>query len=280
MKLIEWGQCGENAVSVVIPIYNRFEMLVRTVQSVLNQDYSSIEIIIINDGSAQSGIEMLFLNEVASLVTDRNDTSLKYIELERNFGACFARNIGIKYSCGKFLQFLDSDDLLHKQKFSIQTKDIESNNVMISVSDFSIVDETGNLIRTERNCGSLITKSIMSRSIFTAAPLVMASAIKDTILWSENLPRLQDVDFWARVILLYQKWSYVDLPLCYYVSHTSSRISSHYTKSNLMKVTRAFNLVDPVYLLKVMKNNGLLRLIFPISASVYLILSQLWGAFK
>lgn len=280
MKVREWGKCTENAVSVVIPVYNRFEMLAKTVRSVLNQDYCSIEIIIINDGSTDSGFEIVLHTQIVYMVKGRVDAKLKYIELERNHGACFARNVGIKESCGKFIQFLDSDDLLHENKFSIQTKDIESNNVLISVSDFSIVDESGNVIRTEKNCGSLITKAILSRSIFTAAPLVRSSAIKNTILWSENLPRLQDVDFWSRVILLYQKWSYVELPLCCYVDHSSCRISSQYTKRNLMKMTRAFNLINRDYLLKVFCNNGLRGVALPLCASLYLILSQLWGSFK
>lgn len=280
MKIIEWGKVGENAVSVIVPVYNRFERLVETVLSVLNQDYGLIEIIIIDDGSTDRGLKNIIFNEVVSLVESRLNTSLKYIELERNRGACFARNVGIRESSGKYLQFLDSDDWLHEQKFSIQIKDMEANKVMISVSDFSIVDEFGNILRREKNNGSLIIKSILSRSIFTASPLVRSSAIKDIVSWSENLPRLQDVDFWARVIFLYQKWSYVELSLCYYVNHTDIRISSSYTRKNLMKLVRANNLISPGYLLNVLKNNGIARLVFPVAASIYLFLSHLWGSVK
>jgi len=280
MKIIEWGEVGENAVSVIVPVYNRFERLVETVLSVINQDYGLIEIIIIDDGSTEPGLKNIICNEVVSLVENRLNTSLKYIELETNRGACFARNVGIRKSSGKYIQFLDSDDWLHEQKFSIQIKDIETNKVMISVSDFSIVDEFGNLLRKEKNNGSLIIKSILSRSIFTASPLVRSSAIKNIVSWSENLPRLQDVDFWARVIFLYQKWSYVDLPLCYYVNHADIRISSGYTRRNLMKIVRAKNLINPSYLINVLKNNGIFRLIFPVAASIYLFLSHLWGSVK
>lgn len=103
----------EGMVSTIIPVYNRADMLIQSVQSVLNQDYRPIEIIIIDDGS-----------------TDNTFATAKLLEAERpdeviviqqsNAGPGSARQKGLEMARGEFIQYLDSDDLLLKEKFTRQ----------------------------------------------------------------------------------------------------------------------------------------------------------------
>ena len=98
-------------MSIIIPTYNRANVLVEAMDSVFHQTYRPIELIVVDDGSVDKTLEAVLQWEKTH-VTDAKDFRVKYIYQE-NGGAPSARNQGIMASCGQFLQFLDSDDLLH-----------------------------------------------------------------------------------------------------------------------------------------------------------------------
>ena len=95
-------------VSVIIPTYNRKESLLRSVESVLNQTYKNIEIIIVDDNSSDGTSEK---------VQEISDNRVDYIKLERNSGACAARNTGIRNAHGDYIAFQDSDDYWYPDEY-------------------------------------------------------------------------------------------------------------------------------------------------------------------
>ena len=97
-------------VSVVIPVYNCEQFLPQAIQSILNQTYRSIEIIVVDDGSTDGS---------RAVAKRFDDSCVKYF-YQPNSGIAAARNMGIKISKGKFLAFLDADDLWLPVKLSIQ----------------------------------------------------------------------------------------------------------------------------------------------------------------
>jgi len=104
-------------VSVIVPTYNRAHLIGETLESVRAQAYRPIEIIVVDDGSTDNTAEV-----VRSFAeTARDDLDVRYVRQE-NMGVVFARNRGLKESRGEFIQFLDSDDLLHPGKLSAQVK--------------------------------------------------------------------------------------------------------------------------------------------------------------
>ena len=109
-------------ISVIIPTYNRGESIIESINSVLKQTYHNLEIIIIDDGSTDN---------TELLISNLNDYRIKYIKLNENKGASFARNEGIKIASGKYITFQDSDDLYHLDKIEIQYK-----NLIKKKSDF------------------------------------------------------------------------------------------------------------------------------------------------
>jgi len=102
-------------VSVVIPAYNSAKHIESTLVSVFNQSYPNIEIFVVDDGSSDDTISIVskYVPEKVTLVSQKNG------------GACKARNTGLKLSNGKYIQFLDADDLLSTDKISEQVKEIE-----------------------------------------------------------------------------------------------------------------------------------------------------------
>jgi len=100
----------KDLVSVVIGTYERFELVQKSIESVLNQSYNNIELIVVDDCSKDERYKSFF-----------NSKDFKFIQLEKNSGlpAC-PRNIGIKASTGKWISFLDDDDFFLTDKISKQ----------------------------------------------------------------------------------------------------------------------------------------------------------------
>lgn len=101
----------EELISVVIPSYNREKTIAKAVDSVLKQTYDNIEVIVVDDCSTDNTVEILKQYE---------DPRLHYYVLEKNSGACYARNYGISKAKGKYVALHDSDDIWHSDKLEKQ----------------------------------------------------------------------------------------------------------------------------------------------------------------
>ncbi|WP_047551012.1 glycosyltransferase family 2 protein [Psychroserpens sp. Hel_I_66] len=110
-------------VSIVIPSYNAIAYIPDTLNSVFQQSYSNIEVIVIDDGSTDGTLDYL------KTITHPNFSFKK----NRGKGACAARNYGFELSLGKYIQFLDADDLLSPDKIENQVQDLEQNPEYIAV---------------------------------------------------------------------------------------------------------------------------------------------------
>lgn len=102
-------------ISVVIPSYNRADLLERTIQSVLKQTYKNFEIIIVDDASVDNTLEV-----IQSLKEKNSEFEIKYVKHTLNKGESGARNSGIQASNGDYVAFLDSDDEWHETKLEKQ----------------------------------------------------------------------------------------------------------------------------------------------------------------
>ncbi len=98
-------------VSVIIPTYNREKTILRALQSVLNQTYSYLEVLLIDDGSTDN---------TADIIKGVEDERVKYIVLEKNGGPSNARNVGAQMATGEWIAFQDSDDYWHADKLEVQ----------------------------------------------------------------------------------------------------------------------------------------------------------------
>jgi glycosyltransferase involved in cell wall biosynthesis len=106
-------------VTTIIPVFNRPEMISQAFLSVLEQTYSNIEVVIVDDGSSDSTPAVL------SELTKRYPEKLRVVRQE-NAGPGTARNLGLTFATGDYIQYLDSDDLLHPEKFALQVAALEA----------------------------------------------------------------------------------------------------------------------------------------------------------
>lgn len=112
-------------VSVIIPTYNRWPMLCDAIESVLTQSYKRFELIVVDDGSEDGTVERLA----------RYGSALRAISQPRR-GVAAARNLGARWSCGRYLAFLDSDDLWQPRKLEVQAAFMEAHpEVQISQTE-------------------------------------------------------------------------------------------------------------------------------------------------
>jgi GalNAc5-diNAcBac-PP-undecaprenol beta-1,3-glucosyltransferase len=97
--------------SIVLPTYNRAERLVKTVQSILTQDFTDFELIIVDDGSTD--------NTLARVADEFGSNPKVRYHRKKNEERSVARNFGMKQACGDYIVFFDSDDFMHKNHLSI-----------------------------------------------------------------------------------------------------------------------------------------------------------------
>ncbi|WPP52903.1 glycosyltransferase family 2 protein [Catalinimonas niigatensis] len=121
-------------VSIIIPVYNSEKYIKNTIESCLQQTYTHIEIIIVNDGSKDNS---------EKIIKGFNDSRLKYYKIA-NSGPCYARNFGIEKATGDLFQFLDADDVLDQEKLESQVRYYQSHGdeyVYSGIMGFIINDQ-------------------------------------------------------------------------------------------------------------------------------------------
>ena len=126
----------ENLVSVIMPSYNSAEFIAESIDSVIAQSYQDWELLICDDVSTDNSRDII--REYAA-----RDKRIKLIELSENSGAAVARNTSIQASKGRFIAFLDSDDLWREDKLEKQTVFMKQHNVVLSYTYYSVIDEQG-----------------------------------------------------------------------------------------------------------------------------------------
>lgn len=136
--MLHEGECVET-VSVIIATYRRNETLKRAIESVLNQTYNDIELIVVDDNA-----DAEWNAEVSNIVNIH--PAVKYIQNKENKGSAKTRNIGISEAEGEFITFLDDDDIYLSEKIEHQLNDMIKHNADFSVTDLFLYNEKDKLI--------------------------------------------------------------------------------------------------------------------------------------
>lgn len=105
-------------VSVVMPVYNGEKYIRESIKSVLDQTYGNFELLVINDGSSDSSME---------IVREFEDPRIILLENDQNMGVSYTRNVGLDLSKGEFLAWIDCDDLIDKRRIEIQYEFMREN---------------------------------------------------------------------------------------------------------------------------------------------------------
>ena len=196
-------------ISVIIPYYNAEKYISRTIQSVLNQTYSDFEVILVDDGSTDRGVE---------ICQSFNDSRIKIIR-QANRGAPGARNTGIRHAQCDYIALLDSDDLWSPHKLAHHIAHLEKEtDVGISFCYSEFIDESDKrlgLYQKSKRLTGITPDDILCRNpVGNGSSAVirreMLEAIKfqdnhyglvEDCYFDESFKRAEDVEFWLRACI-------------------------------------------------------------------------------
>lgn len=208
-------------VSIIIPTYRRTDYLKLTLQSVLNQTFKDFEIIVVDDGTPND--ENLFLC--------RTFDKIKYIKIENSGGPAKPRNVGIREAKGKYIAFVDDDDLWLSTKLEKQVIILENNpDFGLVHSCCQVIDENGEekkgIIGRPGSLnvkhGDVSMRMMGNWTLMMPTPLIRRDVIDKVGFFNQIIPSaLEDVEFWTRCSFL-TSFYYLDEPLALYRVHFSN----------------------------------------------------------
>jgi glycosyltransferase involved in cell wall biosynthesis len=221
---------------VIIPVYNGEKTIQETIESVLNQTFSNFELIVINDGSQDSTLDILARIQ---------DSRLKVFSYP-NAGLSASRNRGISHACGEFIAFLDADDLWTPDKLEAQLKAMEANpKAVLAYSWTDFIDESGQLL--ERSIYHTVTGDVFAELLvhnFVGSgsnPLIRKQAFADLGGFDESLTAAEDWDMYLRLAARYQFVAIPSPQVLYRFSDTSMSSNVLRQEAECLKVIeRAF----------------------------------------
>lgn len=199
----------EPQVSVIIPTYNRENLLQKAIESVTNQTFQDFEILIIDDASTDN---------TEAVVKNLKNDKIKYFKLQKNSGQCVARNYGIKRAQGKYIAFLDSDDEWLPEKLKKQyecfTKGPEDLGSVYSYSfTKDMIKNKTSLIQGKYYRGDIYKKCLEgfcppTPSLF----MIKKEALEKVNYFDENLITFVDLDLHIRIAKHYL-FDFIEEPL-------------------------------------------------------------------
>ncbi len=200
-------------VSVVIPTYNRAALLERALESVRQQTYTNLDIIIVDDASTE---------DIHHLVDSIEDPRIRYIRHDVNRGGAAARNTGIRAASGEFVGFLDDDDAWEPDKTKEQLKILRNYEVVLCAST-----QPGKRV-SKRESKKTVDLEDLRQGKFTGGGtgllMAKASVLKET-MFDESLPCYQDWDLFIRIAQK-QKIAYLDKVFVRYNQDDHVRITN------------------------------------------------------
>lgn len=193
-------------VSIGLPVFNAELYIEEAIESILKQNYTNFELIIVNDGSTDKSVE---------LINKFNDSRIKFLNDGRNKGLPFRLNQITSYANGKYIARMDADDIMHPTRIYEQVGILEDNpEIDVLGTNAYSINGNGDLLGVRYSfdsdnpqitkCNSFIHPSVMGKKTWF-----------ETFLYNENLVRCEDAELWHRA---YDKSDFkiYNLPLLYY----------------------------------------------------------------
>ncbi len=202
-------------VSVIIPTYNRRDVIMKTVESVLSQTEQDLEVIVVDDGS---------VDDTQSIIKNLNDDRVSYL-YKTNGGPSSARNLGLSKANGKYLAFLDSDDLWPDNYLEVMVCRLESNSDLgAAYSPITVVYPDGKKIisykRPEGKSGWITSDLFRKGFVWPSASVFRSSVWKD-FFFDELLRTANDSDAFLRLSMRTQFLFVPDVEAFYIISADS-----------------------------------------------------------
>ena len=180
-------------ISVIIPYYKKKEYIISSINSVLNQTYKNLEIIIIYDDLNKEDLNLL-------KKIKKKDKRIKIYINKKNLGAGRSRNKGIKLSKGVFVAFLDSDDLWKKNKLKKQIFFMKKNGINASHTSYTIINSNNKIVGS-RNAKDMSYKLLLKSCDIGLSTVVLKKEIITSKIKFANIKTKEDYVLWLKITL-------------------------------------------------------------------------------
>ena len=230
-------------ISVVIPVYNRENLVVRALDSVFLQSYRPLEVIVVDDGSTDETVKTIQNWIDAHL---QSNSFMVRLICQDQMGGNAARNRGVEESIGEYIAFLDSDDVWNKKKLEKQLKYFEDSDVggvYCGVQHMDLASETITTTYQRNYPVGWILEEILVRDVTaqTSTYILRKEVFQKVGNFDLSLQARQDWDMWIRLASKYKIEAVPEL-LVQYGEHSGPR-----TASDPMREIRAFEIIRRKY---------------------------------
>lgn len=181
---------NEELVSIIMPNYNCGKFIKATIESVLAQTYSNWEILFVDDCSTDNSLE---------IVKSFQDERIRIFKNEKNSGAAVSRNRALREARGKWIAFLDSDDLWEKEKLSKQIAFMQENGYNFSYTNYIELDEESNSNGKKVTGPKRITKNGQYNYCWQGCLTVMYNAEVIGLIQIEDIKKNNDYAMWLKI---------------------------------------------------------------------------------
>jgi len=212
-------------VSIIIPTFNNAKFIVKALESIINQSYINWEAIVVDNNSKDNTFK---------IVSNFNDTRIKYLKIENQGVIAKSRNLGIKFAKGEWIAFLDSDDWWTKDKLKICLDNINE-NVDFIYHDLEVIYEKPKFLFKKKNFkGRQLKKPILNdlliggiykgNAIGNSSVMVRKKILIKIggISENEDLVASEDFNTWLRIAEITDRFKYLNKRLGYYLIHETS----------------------------------------------------------
>lgn len=179
-------------VSIIMPTYNSEKFILKTIESVINQSYKNWELIITDDHSTDNTVELIKSSYV-------NENRIRVYPLSINQGAAVARNNSIKEAKGRYIAFLDSDDIWFPRKLEKQLAFMQKTKCDLTYSSFIVVNEKGEKKGYVNADNKVTYKSLLKRDTIGCLT-VMYDTAKNGKVYMPLIRKRQDWALWLNIL--------------------------------------------------------------------------------
>jgi len=234
---------NQDKVSVIVPIYNVKSYLKRCVNSLLNQTYKNIEILLVDDCSTDGG------EKIAKEYSEKYPQFCKFMQRQENGGLSAARNSGIENVTGDYLTFVDSDDWVHPDYIKLLIEKAIKDQADIVTVSMTYVYPNGS--ENKQTIEPLNTKSDQRLKIALIRSYACGRLYRSSFFFAQelrfptNVKRAEDMGLIIPLFSRTKKTSFIDSPVYYYWQRTDSISNSNKKDMDLSFYDTAFqNVVD------------------------------------
>lgn len=186
----------DKLVSIIVPVYNVERFILETVESVVNQTYPYWELLLVEDGSSDGTAAA-----IEEYVGQRNEERIRLIRQPSNMGAARARNRGLQEARGRYIAYLDADDLWMPRKLELQLAFMESRQAAFAFTGYEFADGnargTGKVVRVPQTLS--YRQALSNTTIFTTTVMFDTEKISRELL-EMPVMKSEDTALWWKVL--------------------------------------------------------------------------------